>query len=254
LTPTRRTLLLGLPLDPLTQRSLVASIDAAVTDGSTAHHASLNAAKVVDAQKDDELRAALWRFDFVTADGQSVVWAARLLGGPVPERLPGIDLMEAILERAALRGWRIYLLGAKPKILELATAKLMGRYPKLAIAGSRHGYFSHEEEETVVNEVRAARADVLFVALGSPEKELFLDRHREKLGVAFGMGVGGAFDVIAGVRKRAPKALQRIGLEWAYRLVQEPLRLSPRYFTSNALFLGLICRELIPPRLRRRTG
>ena len=232
----------------------MASIDVAVTDGSTANHASLNAAKVVNAQKDNELQAALWRFDFVTADGQSVVWAAHLLGAPVPERLPGVDLMEAILERAAVRGWRIYLLGAKPKILELATAKLMGRYPKLSIAGSRHGYFSHDEEQAVVNEVRAARADVLFVALGSPEKELFLDRHREKLGVAFAMGVGGAFDVIAGVRKRAPKALQRMGLEWAFRLVQEPLRLSPRYFMSNALFLGLICKELILRVLRRRTG
>jgi N-acetylglucosaminyldiphosphoundecaprenol N-acetyl-beta-D-mannosaminyltransferase len=251
LNPKRKTLL-GLPLDSLTQRSLIAAIEEAVATGSTVYHASLNAAKVVTAEKDDRLRAALWRFDFVSADGQSVVWAARMLKRRVPERLTGIDLMEALAARSASEGWRVYLLGAKQEILELAISELKDQHPSLSIAGSHHGYFSHEEEESIVSDVRNSGADILFVALASPEKELFLDRHRQKLGVAFAMGVGGAFDVVAGVRRRAPKAVQRVGLEWAFRLAQEPRRLGRRYLTTNRRFLALVVRESVAFRVLLR--
>jgi N-acetylglucosaminyldiphosphoundecaprenol N-acetyl-beta-D-mannosaminyltransferase len=175
-----------------------------------------------------------------------------LLGRRVPERLAGIDVMEALVEQAASRGWRVYLLGAKPDILETAIAELVERHPELTIAGSHHGYFRADEEEAIVREVRNARADIVFVAFGSPEKELFLDRHRTELGVRFAMGVGGAFDVIAGTRKRAPRALQRIGLEWAFRLAQEPRRLGRRYFSTNRQFLVLVAREFLALRLPLR--
>jgi N-acetylglucosaminyldiphosphoundecaprenol N-acetyl-beta-D-mannosaminyltransferase len=250
---SNRKSLLDLPIDPITRKGLVAAIEDVISNGGRAFHASLNAAKVVSATTDDRLKTALWDFDFVTADGQSIVWAARLLGLRVPERIAGIDLMERIIERAAVRGWRIYLLGARPEIVALATDQLVRRFPNLIIAGTRHGYFDRDEEEEIVRGICTTRADVLFVALGSPEKEFFLERNRDVLGVAFGMGVGGAFDVVAGVRGRAPKPLQRAGLEWVYRLSQEPVRLGSRYFSSNRRFLGLVAKDLLAlHRARRR--
>jgi N-acetylglucosaminyldiphosphoundecaprenol N-acetyl-beta-D-mannosaminyltransferase len=205
----------------------------------------VNAAKVVQAQTDAALLETLEKFDLVTADGQAIVWAGRLLGRPLPERIAGIDLMNEVVERAAERGWRVFLFGGKPEIVGRTEAELCRRHPRLVIAGSRHGYFRPEQEPEIVQAIRDARTDILFVALGSPAKELFLSRHRDALGIAFGMGVGGAFDVTAGAKARAPRWLQRAGLEWAFRLAQEPLRLGPRYLSTNGRFVALVGREAI---------
>ena len=243
----------GVPLDPRNLSETIEEIDTAVRSGRPLRHASLNAAKVVAAQHDRELREALSRFELVTADGQAVVWAARLLGHEVPERVAGIDLMERLLARAAANGFGVYLLGAQRDVLERAEAELRRRYPGLQIAGARDGYFGADEEDAVVAEIRASGAALLFVALGTPEKELFLARRREELGVAFAMGVGGAFDVLAGLRRRAPEPLQRLGLEWAFRLAQEPRRLARRYAVGNGRFLVLVARELARSRRPRTT-
>jgi N-acetylglucosaminyldiphosphoundecaprenol N-acetyl-beta-D-mannosaminyltransferase len=249
---SRRRSLLGLPIDHVTTEEILELIASHVDRRRPLLQASLNAAKVVQGQTDDGLRETLRRFDLVTADGQAIVWATRLLGCPVPERIAGIDLMDAVVARAAAEGWRVYLLGAKAAIVERTAAALRARSPRLVVAGWRDGYFAPKEESAVVREIREAKADVLFVALGSPAKELFLDRARGSLGIAFGMGVGGAFDVVAGERSRAPRPIQRAGLEWLYRLAQEPMRLGPRYLSSNGRFVALVGREAFE--LRRGKG
>jgi N-acetylglucosaminyldiphosphoundecaprenol N-acetyl-beta-D-mannosaminyltransferase len=236
--------LLGTHLDPVTFERALELVDEAVTSRQPMLNASINASKVVRVQRDAELRAAIDACELVTADGVPVVWAARLLGHEVPERVNGTDLMEALFARAEERGWTVFLLGSREDVLASARRTLAQRHPRLRIAGSRHGYFAAEEEDEVVAEIAAARPDILFVALQTPEKELFQARHREDLGVPFVMGVGGSFEVLAGLRRRAPRWAQRSGLEWAFRLAQEPRRLLRRYLVGNARFVGLVLREL----------
>jgi N-acetylglucosaminyldiphosphoundecaprenol N-acetyl-beta-D-mannosaminyltransferase len=236
--------LLGTHLDPVTFEGALQLVEQAIEARRPMLNASLNAAKVVRLQGDPDLREAIEGCELITADGVPIVWAARLLGSEVPGRVNGTDLMEAILARAEDRGWRVYLLGSREEVLAGVRAELARRHPRLSVAGSRHGYFAAEEEDDVVAEVAAARPDVLFVALTTPQKELFQWRHRHELGVPFTMGVGGSFDVLAGVRKRAPGWAQRNGLEWAFRLAQEPRRLFVRYLVGNARFAGLVVRAL----------
>ena len=240
---------LGVALDPVTLDQAVARCEQAIADGGYFQHMSVNVAKLVTLERDRKLRDAVSACGLVTADGQGIVWASRLLGRPVPERVAGIDLMVRMLERADQRGHRVYILGARESVLEEALARLRGRYPRLTIAGSHHGYFAAEEAERICGEIRAARPDILLVAMTSPLKELFLDEFGPSLGTPFAMGVGGAIDVIAGVTRRAPRPLQRLGLEWLYRLLQEPRRLGRRYLVTNVRFAGLVARERV--RMRR---
>ena len=151
--------------------------------------------------------------DITSADGQSVVWASRVLGHPLPERVAGIDLMHELLALSARRGWPVYFLGARQDVLERAVAELGRRYPGLVVSGYRNGYFSKEEEEEVARQVRAAAPKLLFIAMSSPRKEHWLSRYARDTGVSFAMGVGGAVDVVAGVTRRAPRWMQRLGLE-----------------------------------------
>jgi N-acetylglucosaminyldiphosphoundecaprenol N-acetyl-beta-D-mannosaminyltransferase len=202
-------------------------------------------------QHDEELWRVIHGCQLVTADGQAVVWAGRVLGQPLPERVTGIDLMHAVLQRASERGYGVYVLGARAEVLERAVGTLRARYPNLWLVGARHGYFQPDEEVAVVEGIRESAPDVLFVALETPAKELFLARHRDRLQVPFVMGVGGAVDILGGVRRRAPRWLQRLGLEWAYRLAQDPRRLAGRYVVGNTRFTWLVVREFFRPRLGR---
>lgn len=223
-----------------------------ILERSGAQHMAVNAAKIVSSRRHVELQRLIDDCDIVTADGQAVVWASRLLGDPLPARVTGIDLMEELLALAERRGYRVFILGARPQVLALAVGRLRARYPRLAIAGYRDGYFSEEDEAQVAAQIRDARPDLLFVAMCSPRKEYFLGRWNARLDVPFSMGVGGAVDVIAGVTRRAPDPLQRIGLEWAFRLVQEPRRLATRYVTTNSVFVRLILRDWLHRRAHRR--
>lgn len=243
--------LLGAPLDPVSLEEAVGIVEEAVGSQRPLRHASVNAPKIVQLRSDPELAAALRRCELVTADGQPVVWAARLLGRPLPERVAGIDLMEALLARAEAQGHPVFLLGAEPDVLQAAATEIRRRHPAIAIAGMRDGYFGAEEEDDVVAEIRATEAKLLFVALPTPRKELFVDRHSGELPV-FAMGVGGAFDVLAGLRRRAPRWAQRAGLEWGFRLAQEPRRLAGRYVDAGVRFFLLLAEELVRTRLLRR--
>jgi N-acetylglucosaminyldiphosphoundecaprenol N-acetyl-beta-D-mannosaminyltransferase len=175
-------------------------------------------------QHDPELRRIVDACELVSADGQSVVWASRLLGDPLPERVAGIDLMQELLALAERRGFRVFILGAKPEVLEMARRRILAQHPRLQLVGTRDGYFSEAEAEEakVAEEIRDARPDILFVAMSSPRKEYWLARYGRTIDVPFVMGVGGAIDVVAGITQRAPGPFQRLGLEWAYRLAQEP--------------------------------
>jgi N-acetylglucosaminyldiphosphoundecaprenol N-acetyl-beta-D-mannosaminyltransferase len=251
--PEQRIHLLGAPLDPVTLGDALKLVDQAVASRRPTLNASLNAAKLVRMQTDSELRESIELCDLVTADGVPVVWAARALGHPVPGRVNGTDLMELLFAHAAERGYSVYLLGSEAGILSRARAEIERRHPAIRIAGTQHGFFAPSEEEAVVKRIAAARPDILFVALGTPQKELFQAQHRDELGVPFTMGVGGSFEVLAGMRKRAPRWAQRTGLEWAFRLVQEPRRLAGRYVVGNTRFVYLVGREVLRTRLGTRS-
>lgn len=236
--------LLGTHLDPVPFEGALELVEQAVASRRPMLNASLNAAKIVRLQRDRSLRDAIAACELVTADGVPVVWAARLLGHEVPGRVNGTDLMEALLARAEDRGWSVYLLGSREDVLAGARGEIARRHPRLRVAGSRHGFFKPDEEGQIVEQIAAARPDILFVALETPKKELFQAHHRDSLRVPFTMGVGGSLEVLAGHRRRAPRWAQRYGLEWAFRLAQEPRRLFGRYLVGNARFVVLVLREL----------
>jgi N-acetylglucosaminyldiphosphoundecaprenol N-acetyl-beta-D-mannosaminyltransferase len=214
----------------------------------------VNAAKIVRLRRDQLLRESLLDCDLIVADGQSVVWASRLLRAPLPERVAGIDLFERLLQHADAEGASVYLLGARPAVLAALRERILERYPAIRIAGTRDGYFDPADSAAVASEIAAAGADMLFLGITTPKKEIFLGTYGDRLGVPVLHGVGGSFDVLAGMTKRAPLRWQRAGLEWFYRLLQEPRRLWRRYLTTNTAFVGLTLAELVrptPPYLRR---
>lgn len=237
---TDRAHILGCPIDRLGMADTVAEIDRAIAAGRYTQHMAVNAAKLVAMRDDPKLVEIIGGCGLVSADGQSVVWASRLLGDPLPERVAGIDLMEALLELAERRSYGVYFLGARAEVLERAVERLRAKYPGLRVAGTRDGYFADDEASRVCQEIRATRADLLFVAMSSPRKEYFLGEYGPNLGARFVMGVGGSIDVIAGVTRRAPIVWQRLGLEWLFRLLQEPRRMFRRYASTNARFIGLV--------------
>lgn len=249
IVPAPRVEVLGCAIDSVTLDEAVAAIERRIELREPCQHMAINAAKLVRFQHDQELRDAVEACELVTADGQAVVWAAAVLGRPLPERVAGIDLMDALIALAARRGYHVYVLGARAEVLERALGVLRERHPGLQIAG-RHGYFTAEEEPEVVEGIVEAAPHVLFVALETPFKELFLARNRDRLQIPFVMGVGGAVDILGGRRKRAPAALQRLGLEWAYRLAQDPRRLAGRYVVGNTRFTWLVARAVVRQRVR----
>ena len=240
--------LFGVNVRSETLAAAVDTIDRAIRSDENLIHAALNAAKVSRAARDPEFHRVLSAYDIIHADGTSIVWASRLLRQPLPERVPGIDLMLALTARAADRGYSIFLLGATSPVVDRCAEVLQQRFPGLLLAGCHHGYWNEhdpDEERAVVDSVRRSGADILFLAVPTPRKELFLLHHRRELGVKFGMGVGGAFDVVADVVTRAPLAWQRCGMEWAYRLIQEPRKMWKRYLVTNTHFIWLIAKELV---------
>lgn len=245
-----RARMLGVEIDRLDMDETVARIAAIVEAGGPARHVAVNVAKIVALRDDERLRRIVDGCDLVSVDGQPLVWASRLLGDRLPERVAGIDLMFRLLELAEERGYRVFVLGARQEVLETAVDRLVECYPRLTVAGFHHGHFADEESPEVCEAVRAARPHILLVAMSSPRKEYWLADHAVELGVPFSMGVGGSIDIVAGHTKRAPDFMQRHGLEWFYRFVQEPRRLGPRYLRTNARFAGLLTREL----LSRRRG
>jgi N-acetylglucosaminyldiphosphoundecaprenol N-acetyl-beta-D-mannosaminyltransferase len=240
-----RITLMGCSIDNLTMEETLQTVEGFIHTGKPHQHVVVNVDKLVKASRDPELRRIINDCALVNVDGMPVVWASRLLGRPLKERVAGCDLFEALMRRAGEKGWRVFLLGAKEEVVSKVASTYRHKYPDLVLAGYRNGYWKGEAEEAdVVEQIRAARPDLLFVAISSPKKEQFLGRWQAEMKVPFAMGVGGTFDVAIGHVKRAPLWMQKSGLEWFYRFLQEPRRMFRRYFIEDMAFLWLFLKEL----------
>ncbi|WP_432018030.1 WecB/TagA/CpsF family glycosyltransferase [Streptomyces sp. 1222.5] len=242
-----RQSLFGVELDPLTMDETVERCLEAVRDGRKLEIGVVNAAKLVNMRRDQRLARAVAGCDLVLADGQAVVWAGRVLRAPLPERVAGIDLFLRLLGEAESAGMSVYFLGAKQDVLERMLLRVADRFPDLKVAGSRNGYFDDSEQESIADGIARSGAHMLFLGMTSPKKEIFTAAHGERTGARIVHGVGGSFDILAGVTRRAPEAWQRWGMEWLYRALQEPRRLGRRYVTTNAAFLLMTAREYFRP-------
>ncbi len=225
-------------------------IDNAITERRTIHHVVINAAKLVNAQKDQELKRSITDCDIINADGQAIVWASRFLNVPLPERVAGIDLMDELVKLSSRKKYKVFLLGAKEDIVQKVSRIYKERYGDDIIAGYRNGYFRKEEELQVAQQIADSKADILFVAMSSPKKEIFLNTYKKEINIPFIMGVGGSFDVVAGFVKRAPMWMQKTGMEWFFRVIQEPKRMWKRYLVGNSEFIYLILKEKFKPKIK----
>jgi N-acetylglucosaminyldiphosphoundecaprenol N-acetyl-beta-D-mannosaminyltransferase len=249
-----RIILLNSPIDKLSMGATLSLIDKAIQEKKRIKHVVVNAAKLVNMQKNKELFESVVSSDIINADGQSIVLAAKFLGTPIPERVTGIDLMEQIIKLSHKRKYKIFFLGAKEDIVQKVVTKYATKYSDDIIAGFRNGYFEKHEEPSIASQIADSKADILFVAISSPKKELFLNTYKDIINTTFIMGVGGSFDVIAGLTKRAPLWMQHLALEWLYRFIQEPRRMWKRYLVTNTQFLYFVIKEKLKnsSRLRRQ--
>jgi len=211
----------------------------------------VNVAKAINCRKDKQLRKNLADANVVLADGSGIVWLSKLMGKPLPERVAGIDIMYKLFEKADEKHYRVYLLGATDQVIDRTVDVVKENYRGLQVAGYRNGYFGEAEEQKIAQDIRDSVADILLVGMPSPKKENFLSRWRGHMNVPVCHGVGGSFDIVAGVTKRAPQWIQDCGMEWFYRLIQEPRRMWKRYLVTNSIFLVLSIKAIFQARLKR---
>jgi len=237
--------------DALTFDEAVDAIFAALKGRTRGWVCTVNVATLMAMRRDAALQSFVDRALLVVADGQPIVWCARLFGGRLPERVTGIDLIDALCRRAATEGKRIYLLGSTPPLVARAVEALRRRHPGLVVDGS-DGHFPLVESAERADAIASRGVDLLFVGMGTPRQERYIESHWDRLGVRVAMGVGGSLDVLAGARFRARPWMRRAGLEWLVRMVQEPRRLTPRYVATNTRFCLLIGRALVLQARRRQ--
>lgn len=240
-----RISLFGCQIDNLTLNEAVQRVESFIEQGGIHRYFAVNIHKIVTCGRSPEMQRIANHSDLVTADGQPIVWASQWFGRPLKCRVNGTDLMERLVDLAARRQYGVYLLGARDEVLQAMIEQYRKRFPDLRVVGSRNGYWSNEEESSVVSAIREARPDILFVGISSPRKELFMDRNLTQMQVPFAMGVGGSFDVAAGVTQRAPLWMQRTGLEWFWRVLQEPGRMWKRYLLDGIQFGFIVIRALV---------
>jgi N-acetylglucosaminyldiphosphoundecaprenol N-acetyl-beta-D-mannosaminyltransferase len=231
----KRIEFLKAPMDIATMEETVSFIENRIENKLFLQHVVVNVAKIVNMQKDLLLAESVKACDLINIDGMGVVFGARFLGYDISERVAGVDLFHELLAMSAKRDFPVFLLGATQDVVSKTVSNVSKQNPNLTIAGYNDGYF-WDNEEAVVNKIRESGAKLLFVAITSPKKENFINKWQDKLGVDFVMGVGGTFDVVAGKVKRAPVWMQNAGLEWFYRVMQEPNRMWKRYFVTNSKF------------------
>lgn len=235
---------LNTEIDNLSMDETLQLVKGAIDNNKQIHHVVVNAGKIVAMQTDLQLRQSVNESDLINADGQAVVWASKMLGKPLKERVAGIDLMVNLVELAHKKKYKVFFFGAKEEVVKTVVNKYAKTYSPDIIAGYRNGYFKKEEEQDIAREIANSGANMLFVAISSPTKENFLYDNKILLkNVNFTMGVGGSFDVVAGKVKRAPIWMQKYGLEWFYRFAQEPRRMWKRYLIGNSKFIYLVMKE-----------
>lgn len=214
----------GIPFSKLNMEETVGYLTEAIEEKRQTHVITANPIMIMAALDNPGYAQMMQRADIIVPDGAGVVWAAKYIGEPVAERVAGIELMQRLMEQGEKRKWKAYLLGTTQEVIEAAAEKLQLQYPQVRIVGWRNGFFGSEQDEEVVEAIREAAPDLLFVARGADTQEPWIVKYRQHLGVPLIMGVGGSFDVISGRLKRAPVFFQRLRLEWFYRLLQEPKR------------------------------
>lgn len=245
-------LVLGVPIHPLTMSEVLDVVDDTITRRGSLQIGVVNAAKIVHMAHDDALRRDVLSSDLILADGMAVVWASRVCGSPLPERVAGIDLMWEMLRRGNERGYRVFCFGATEEVSQKVADRIAIDFPKVQVVGRRNGYYHHTEEKDIAECIAKTRPDILLVGMTSPKKEQFLARWSGHIGAPVCHGVGGSFDVMAGKVDRAPTHWQRMGLEWLYRVKQEPRRLWRRYLVTNTLFCWMVFRGWFGDGFKRR--
>lgn len=233
----RRYPILNTYVNALSMEETISEVERIIALRQPTQHVVINASKVNLMRRDETLRQIVNACPLINADGASIVWAAKKLGVPLKERVTGIDLFLNLVKLAAEKGYKIYLFGAKEEVVQKVKEIFTNQYPTLQIVGIRNGYFTEDDEPEMVNAMAQSGADMMFVAFSSPKKEYWVNRYLRQLNIPFVMGVGGSFDVVAGVTNRAPKWMQNHGLEWFYRFIQEPRRMWKRYVGGNAAFI-----------------
>jgi len=241
---TNSTNVLGCPISKLDLDQVIEKAEGFIRSKKPHYIAVVNVAKIVKMRSDRQLTTSVKSADLIGADGVPLVWASRLLGNPLPGRVNGTDLMYRLLEKADEKAYRIFFFGAKEEILQAVLTRVRLEYPGAQIAGWQNGYFKPEDEWNIARKIRASRADILFIAFGTPKKEIWVGRYLQAMGVPVVHGVGGSFDVFVGLIPRAPVWMQKAGLEWLFRLLQEPGRMWKRYLVTNSLFIGMLAKEL----------
>jgi N-acetylglucosaminyldiphosphoundecaprenol N-acetyl-beta-D-mannosaminyltransferase len=243
-----RLVLGGVPVDRVTAAGALDRIEELVRAARGGAVFTPNVDHVVLASRDPELARAYAAVDLSLADGMPIVWASRLLGAPLPEKVSGSDLVLPLVERAARRGWRVYLLGGAPGVAAQAAERLQARFPDLLLAGADAPRVTLAERDAegdaALARLAAARPELVLVALGAPKQELWIHRNRAALAPAVAVGVGASLDFVAGRVRRAPRWMSRTGLEWLWRLGREPRRLWRRYLVQDPAFAAILWREL----------
>jgi N-acetylglucosaminyldiphosphoundecaprenol N-acetyl-beta-D-mannosaminyltransferase len=214
----------GIRVFKLNMQQTVESLVQAVEKRQITQVITANPIMIMTALEHPKYMAMMQRAELIVPDGAGLVWALSYIGKPVAEKVAGIELMHELLAVGEVKGWRIFLLGASPEIIQVTAGKLRDRYPKLQLVGVRDGYFQENEDESVIRQIREAAPDILLVGRSADKQEPWIDHYKEQLGVPVIMGIGGSFDVLSGKLKRAPKLFIRFRLEWFYRLLQEPWR------------------------------
>ena len=214
-------------------------VEKIIAEGNPTQHVVINASKINLMEDDSKLAQIVNSCPLINADGASVVWAAKRLGIPLKERVTGCDLFQKLMAVSEKKGYKVFLFGAKEEVVTKVKAIYEQQYPNIQIVGYRNGYFTEKDEPQIVKQMRDSGADMMFVAFSSPKKEYWVSKYLNEINIPFVMGVGGSFDIVAGVTKRAPIWFQEHGLEWLYRFVQEPRRMWKRYIIGNARFVAL---------------
>ena len=216
--------LLGMRVDRVTMETVLQLVEGYINSRKPHHIVTADASMVVTATQDPEFARIVAASDLVTPDGAGILWATRRMGTPVPAKVSGVDLSAKLIALSGEKNWNVFLFGAAPGVAKAAAQQMRERYPNANIVGVRDGYFKPEDEPQIIETIRAAKTDILLVALGIPKQEKFIFRNKTAMGVPVCIGVGGTLDVFSGTVKRAPVWIQNIGLEWLYRTASDPKR------------------------------
>ena len=244
-----RVKIMGCPVDCMDMQETIEKVEGYIRNKEMCQHVVVNVSKFVEMRNNPEYKRIISQCDIINADGMPLVWASKLLGKSLPSRVAGVDLFQELVRVCSVKGYKPFFFGAKELIVKDVVKRFTQKYPDLNVAGYRNGYFDEDEAPQIVESIKKSGADMLFVGFSSPMKENFLNKWMPIMQVPFCMGVGGGFDIVAGKTKRAPLWMQNVGLEWLYRIYQEPRRMWKRYAKTNPVFCWLLAKEILKNRI-----